>query len=271
MANKGTPGNQGVSGRGRKQKQVVAEKKPLELGAIVWLWISGRLGIATIACFSAALVAVGVKEYAFAAALFLVAAVCLILLPLGWSGIPEHLKLTRICKALLILAGLCMVPFSVLWIYKQKVDEPWSVFLKDDRAAPVSISPMKILVPGGGWTRPSLVTVTNHEEAPRYNLQFQLQQSSADVEYGIEGPTSFSYSTTDGFDYYVIEQIGPKASHVFTIKSKTKSGNGGWIALTVFPGEIEPGASGHMTKGDPRPSPPQATQEPATKNAGRNP
>jgi hypothetical protein len=100
--------------------------------------IRPQLWIAAGVCFGAAPTAVQVKEYGIALVLFVASGVSLILSPLGWNGPQRHPLFTRICKVLLMTVGVVLIPLSLLWVRKQKGDEPWTVFL---RTSPVLTTP----------------------------------------------------------------------------------------------------------------------------------
>jgi len=100
------------------------------LAVPAWHWVGEKLWFATAACFAGAVQAVSVKEYSVAAVLFLASAASLVFFSLGWKGIEGHPHLTRAGKGFLIIVGVAMLPISILWVYKQKGNEPWSIFLR---------------------------------------------------------------------------------------------------------------------------------------------
>ncbi len=118
----------------------------------------------------------------------------------------------------------------------------------------VTVSPGRINVSSKEWTRVDIVTITNHEESPRYGLTFATQPNTADIEYEIEGPTFPRVMYTDNSTDIPIPQIGPKASYVFQLKSRLKGGaksSQGEITFSVTDGTDEPVVPGVMFKGQP--------------------
>ena len=109
--------------------------KPLR-EAIPWAWLRAGIGAALAACFAGAIGAVQVKEYAIAGALFVASALLLIVFSLSWPGLPEHKGFTRFCRFVLGGIGTALLPFTAIWIPKQKGEEPWSVFFRTERNPP---------------------------------------------------------------------------------------------------------------------------------------
>ena len=99
-------------------------------------WCRAKLWVASCACIPAAIGAVQVKEYAFAAVLFVAAGIFLSIYSFSWSGAPDRPILTRLVRFWLLTIGISMIPFSVVWVDRQKGDDTWSVFLRNDRQPP---------------------------------------------------------------------------------------------------------------------------------------
>ena len=118
----------------------------------------------------------------------------------------------------------------------------------------VTVSPRRIKVSSKEWTRFDTVTVTNHEESPRYGLTFSLDPNTPDIEYEINGPITVALRYTDNSRSIPIQQIGPKASYVYQVKSRLKDGSKSShaeIRFSVTDGTDEPQTPGVVFKGQP--------------------
>ena len=106
----------------------------------MWGWLRDKLWICAATCFSAAIGAVQVREYAVAGLLLIAAGLSLLGYAVAWTGVKAHPNASKIFKVFLGICGLFILGFSPLWVHKEKGEDPWSVFLKSEPEAPKTSS-----------------------------------------------------------------------------------------------------------------------------------
>jgi len=149
------------------------------------------------------------------------------------------------------IIGAVLFGGSWLWMIRDYRKNPPPPPSEPADARIVTVSPRRILVRSKEWSRVDIVTITNHEEHPRYGVSFLVEPSTQEIEYDIEGPHNIRLGYTDGSTGIPIFQIGPKASYVFHVKSRLRSdakSTQAEIRLSVTDGTDEPDQPGVMIK-----------------------
>lgn len=151
----------------------------------------------------------------------------------------ERSTVRRVCGVLLLLAGTVGIAFKA-----------WP--------RPITVSPETISVGSSEWSVYQEITVTNHEEAPRFGITLVVNPSNSAIDYSVEPmgvPRSpirlgndpanhivvdsgfMALRTTDGTENISINRIGPKESIVYRVKAKHPAGSApGNLSLSVNPG-----------------------------------
>lgn len=105
----------------------------------------------------------------------------------------------------------------------------------------VTVSPKRLRVTSKEWQRVDVVTVTNHEENPRYDVVLAIEPSTPQVEYELSGSLAPGPWTRQ---YRLhITQVDPKASYKFEVRSKLRQdakSTEGEICFSVTDGTEEP-------------------------------
>jgi len=152
--------------------------------------------------------------------------------------------------------GAALFASSWLWmVHDYKKNPPSTAGEKLPKTTKlVTVSPSRITVSSKEWARVDLVTITNHEENPRYGLTFELKPNTPDIDYEVNGPVTAVLEFTDNSKAIPILQIGPKASYAFQLKSRLRGGaksSEAEIRFSVTDGTDEPLVPGVMVKGPP--------------------
>jgi hypothetical protein len=178
----------------------------------------------------------GAPGQAVFAALLVAIAVCLACAfwQSGWVSETDMRSKTvvRFSCAALVVAGLpALLGF---WL--------WPLY--------ITVSPEEIQVGSKEWTRVDTVTVTNHQENPRYMVTFTATPVPPEIEYRLEGPMNFQLGYSDGSTDVPIYEIGPKASLSYQVRSKLKAGakvSRATLRFEVTTGTEEPKLPGVVT------------------------
>jgi hypothetical protein len=123
---------------------------------------------------------------------------------------------------------------------------------------PITVSPDTISVGSSEWGTYQEITVTNHQEEPRFGLTLAVKPSNPKIEYSVEptgeprspiplskDPSNYieldsgfmAVRTTDGIENISINRIGPKESIVYRVKAKLPTGESpGLLQLSIMPG-----------------------------------